>query len=151
MTGGFKGRHMLFAMIGFFGVVIAVNMVMAVLAARSFGGTIVDNSYVASQAFNRWLDEAGRQKSLGWRAGISRVGAYAEIRLDIAGRPLDGARVTAVAEHPLGRLPDRPLRFRGTGAGAYRSVEPLPGGRWRLRVEVRRGAQVARFIEDVGA
>lgn len=151
MTSRFTGRHMLLVMIAFFGVVIAVNMAMAVAASRTFGGTVVDNSYVASQEFNRWLDEAGRQKALGWRAEIRRDGRRADIVLRVGDRPVDGARVTAVAEHPLGRLADRTLRFGEAGGGVYRSVEPLPPGRWRVRVEARRGGDVARFVEDVAA
>ncbi|MFP5454579.1 MAG: FixH family protein, partial [Alphaproteobacteria bacterium] len=55
MRRGFTGRHMAASMVGFFTVVIAVNVTMATVASHSFGGTVVDNSYVASQRFNRWL------------------------------------------------------------------------------------------------
>jgi hypothetical protein len=54
----FTGRHMAMIMIAFFGVVIAVNVLMARFAVSTFGGVVVENSYVASQHFNRWLDEA---------------------------------------------------------------------------------------------
>jgi nitrogen fixation protein FixH len=50
-TGGTWRR-----MVAFFGVVIAVNLTMARLAIGSFGGVVVENSYVASQKFNGWLD-----------------------------------------------------------------------------------------------
>ena len=63
MSPRFTGRHMAAIMLAFFGVVIAINFTMATLAETTFGGTVVDNSYVASQSFNAWL-RAGRQ--LGW-------------------------------------------------------------------------------------
>ena len=49
------GRHVAAIFIGFFAIVIAVNMLMASYAIGGFGGTVVDNSYVASQKFNGWL------------------------------------------------------------------------------------------------
>ncbi len=67
-TKRFTGRHMAAIMFAFFGVVIAVNVTMATFATRTFGGTVVDNSYVASQKYNGWLAEARRQERLGWTA-----------------------------------------------------------------------------------
>ena len=49
----FTGRHMLAIMLAFFGVIIAVNLVMATLASKSWTGLVVKNTYVASQQFNR--------------------------------------------------------------------------------------------------
>ncbi|HUD29953.1 MAG TPA: FixH family protein [Novosphingobium sp.] len=62
----FNGRHMAAILVAGFGVVIAVNFTMAGLASSTFGGVVVENSYVASQHFNRWLDEADKEKALGW-------------------------------------------------------------------------------------
>ncbi|MGC6331021.1 FixH family protein [Rhizorhabdus sp. FW153] len=151
MSKGFTGRHMAVSMVGFFAVVIAVNVTMATVASRSFGGTVVDNSYVASQHFNRWLDEAAAERKLGWTIGADRVGDRAEIHLHGSGGPLAEAIVTAVAQHPLGRQPDRPLRFESRGNGQYRSIQTLPPGRWRLRIEVSNGNDAARFVDEVPA
>jgi nitrogen fixation protein FixH len=51
----FTGRHMTGILVAFFGVVMTVNFTMAYVAISGFGGTVVDNSYVASQNYNRWL------------------------------------------------------------------------------------------------
>ena len=37
------------------------------MAIGTFGGTVVDNSYVASQNYNRWLADADEQEALGWK------------------------------------------------------------------------------------
>ena len=150
MTGkkGFTGRHMLAAMLGFFGVVIAVNVTMATLAARTFGGTVVDNSYVASQRFNRWLAEGRAQERLGWTARLGLDGRR-HVRVDLSDRigALGGAEVSAVARHPLGRENDVALRFRRSGDGHYLSDGPLPAGRWQVHLEVKRGTDDLRLIE----
>ncbi len=152
MTGkkGFTGRTMLVTMVAFFGVVVAVNFTMATLAARTFGGTVVDNSYVAGQRFNGWLAQARAQERLGWttRLGIDDR-RHVTVALSHRGMPLAGAEIEAVARHPVGRAPDVTLRFQPRGGGAYSSLTTLPAGRWLVHVEVRRAGQSARLIEPL--
>ena len=66
MMPGFHltGRHVAAIFVAFFAVVIAVNVLMASYAVGGFGGTVVDNSYVASQRFNGWLAQARRFRML---------------------------------------------------------------------------------------
>lgn len=151
MRNGFTGRHMAASMVGFFAVVIAVNLTMATVASQTFGGTVVDNSYVASQHFNRWLDEAAAEAALGWTVRVDRTGDRADLLLRGKDGAIAGASITAVAQHPLGREPDRSLRFESRGGGHYRSLETLPTGRWRLRLDIRKGPNGARFVDEFPA
>lgn len=152
MIRRFTGWHMLAVTCAMFGTIIAVNIVMARFAAATFGGTVVDNSYVASQRFNGWLRAAREQRALGWRLAVTRA---EDGRLSLEVRDRAGAlaadAVSAVALHPLGRAPERTLRFAPVGRGSYRADAPLPAGRWLLRVEVRHGDRVARFAEEVAS
>ena len=130
----FTGWHMTGILVAFFAVVIAVNMLMATLAVRSFGGVVVDNSYVASQKFNGWLEAARAQEAQGWRETIA-IDAQRRVQVslaDAAGAPLNGVAVTATAAHPLGRAPDIALSFREVAPGRYSADRTLPAGRWRL-------------------
>lgn len=147
MTDRFTGFHMLGLIIAFFGVVVGVNMTMAMLATRTFGGTVVDNSYVASQKFNRWLDEAAVQASLDWQLTTAREGDRALITL--AG--VDRARIEATAVHPLGRLPAIELHFQRRSRAVFRSVEVLPAGRWRLEIRAEQGGRIKNFVNEVPA
>lgn len=145
MTRTFTGRHMLAIIVGFFAVVVAVNLVMARFAITTFGGTVVDNSYVASQKFNRWLDEANAQKQQGWHADATRREGHVLVSLwDMMGA-MDGAQISAVAMHPVGRSADVSLHFRQIGRGYYQSLETIPAGRWQLKVQVANGNRVAHF------
>jgi nitrogen fixation protein FixH len=65
--------------------------------------------------------------------------------------PLSDAVVTVRATHPLGRMPERDLAFRSVGNGRFVSTTALPAGRWLLRVDVRRGADDARFDDEIPA
>lgn len=147
IRGEFTGRHMLFAMIGGFGIVMAVNFYMASLATSGFGGVIVQNTYVASQKFNGWLNEAERSQALGWDVRIER--SRDDRLLVTASDVPQGADVRAVARHPLGRLPDSGLQFSPAGCGRFLSTSALPAGRWVVRLEIAAGEDVWRGERDL--
>jgi nitrogen fixation protein FixH len=142
MRKTFTGRHMTAILVAGFGVVIAVNLVMARLAVSTFGGVVVENSYVASQEYNTWLAEAEQSRALGWQPVVERrTDGRVEVRFAERASPRE---LKAIARHPLGRLPDSPLAFAPTDPGRFVSTAPLPGGRWMLRLEGRAGQQVWR-------
>ena len=152
MTRVFTGWHMTGIIVAMFGLVIAVNFLMAGYAIGTFGGTVVDNSYVASQHFNSWLAEARAQRRLNWTMDAT-VGTDRHIvvtALTPTG-PLSGARVEVVATHPLGRLPARTLVLQSAGPGRFVATQSLPAGRWLLRVDVRAGGNDARFDDEIPA
>lgn len=144
----FTGRRMFAILVAFFGTVIAVNFAMASYASSTFGGIVVENSYVASQEFNRWLDEADAEKALGWRA-TSAWRRDGRLAVTLAGPPAD-ARLTAVARHPLGRTADRALAFDAAGPDTWVSREALPRGRWTLRLTVAADGRTWRHEEPIG-
>lgn len=147
----FTGRHMAIILVAFFGMVIAVNLVMARMAIGTFGGTVVDNSYVASQNFNDWLAQARAEQALGWQVDVARDGTdhLAVTVTDAGGAPLPGARLTALARHPLGRKPERIMHFADTGAGGFRSTASLGAGRWQVVVTVESYGRTMRIARDI--
>ncbi len=146
----FTGRHAAIILVAFFGVVIGVNMVMASFALSTFGGTVVDNSYVASQQYNEWLARAEAQERLGWEKSVE-VDDSRHVRLMIRkeGAALQGLRAVATLRHPLGQAPARPMDFTPHADGTLRSVEVLPAGRWQLDLSVHHGADEARYRVDL--
>ncbi|OCC24720.1 hypothetical protein MB02_04380 [Croceicoccus estronivorus] len=147
MNAPFTGRHMAAILVLFFSVVFAVNFTMARYASSTFGGIVVENSYVASQEFNTWLDEASAEKALGWKATVERT-TDGRLAIDLSGAPAD-VTLTAIARHPLGRAPDRAITFTSVGDGRFLSIEELPLGRWTLRIEARTGQSVWRDEEHL--
>lgn len=145
--GPFTGRHITVIIVAFFAVVVGVNLIMARAAIRTFGGVVVDNSYVASQNYNKWLDLAARQKALGWSAKPAR-GGDGRVVVAMTGTPVSGLTLSAHARHPLGRLPDQALTFQRQADGSFRSNEPLADGRWTLRIEAQAGEQRWREEQD---
>lgn len=116
----------------FFVVIIAVNLVLAVQAVRTFPGLEVKNSYVASQTFDR---ERQAQEALGWSA-TARVEA-GELVLTLAGpdgRAVQDAAVTATLGRATVRTEDQvpALVFNGAEWRAPALVGP---GQWHFRVQ----------------
>ncbi len=145
----FTGWYMALILISFFAVVIGVNLTMARFASSTFGGVVVENSYVASQQFNGWLKQASAEQALGWKGTITRDGdGRATLQLtDKNSKMITAAKVTAVAEHPLGRRPATALVLHEIAPGTY--AAPLEKGRWRLRITVEAQAKAWRTIGDV--
>lgn len=141
----FTGWHMTAILLVFFAVVIAVNFLMAVMAVRSFGGTVVENSYVASQKFNGWLAEARAQQKLGWHDKVTLDNTrHVQIRLNVK-----GAQISALAEHPLGRAADIALSLHEREPGTYVSDRTLPAGRWQVRFDIRHDGGEEHLLREV--
>lgn len=130
----FTGRHMALVFVGGFGIVIAVNLVMASVAVGSFHGTVVDNSYVASQNYNGWLAKAEASRQLGWEVQATQR-ADGRVVLDTAGVPA-AAKVAAEAERPLGAREATHLTFAPAGEGRWVSDKVLADGRWQMRIAI---------------
>lgn len=150
MTKPFTGWHMAGILCTFFGIVIAVNFYMARAAISTFGGTVVDNSYVASQKFNGWLATARNQDRLGWEAKLSLDPArHVVLAVQKHGKALAGLSSSGVASHPLGRAPQIELEFAPDPVGTLHSREALPPGRWLVHVSIRRGVEIARHTQQL--
>ncbi len=147
----FTGYHATIMIVSFFAVVIIVNLVMARFALSTFSGTVVDNSYVASQKYNQWLEQARAQQAHGWTVSPAlRTADKASIIITGAdGAALPGATVEAIAEHPIGQSEPFEISFVKAGTGEYRSVETLPAGRWKLKIIITRNDKVMRVVRDI--
>jgi nitrogen fixation protein FixH len=112
------GRHVALLIGGGFGLVVAVNLLMAVLASSSFTGSVVKNGYVASQSFNRWLEAGRAQAALGWVPEAAIEGDRLRIAVRTAGgAAVSGLQVRARVRHPI----------LGGEAPAFRLGEVAPG------------------------
>ncbi len=146
----FTGWHMATILVSFFLVVIGVNVFMARAAIGTFGGTVVDNSYVAGQKFDDWERAARAQQQLGWSVN-GKTGP--DRRIIVSAKDAQGGATgfaaTAIAHHPLGQLPEQSLSFTTGTDGQLESQQVLPAGRWQVRLTVTRGGQSFRQILSV--
>lgn len=145
MQREFTGRDMAKVLVAGFGVVVAVNFAMATLASRSFSGVVVDNSYVASQKFNGWLEEARKSDELGWSVSLSRKDD-GHLTLVTQAVP-QGALITAQLRRPLGAPESAQLTFAEAAPGTFRSAQRIGAGRWTARLSIT--ADQSRWTNEV--
>lgn len=130
-TKEFTGAHMGALIVGFFGVVIAVNLVMAVFASRTWSGLIVENSYVASQEFNETVAAIRAQERLGWRGALRLVGGRLEFRLtDNAGSPVQAERIEVAFRRPSHELEDHAVTLLREPNDVFAAEHRLNDGLW---------------------
>jgi len=139
----FTGKHMAITMVAGFGIVAAVNFFMAYQAVGGFHGIVVENSYVASQKFNDWKDEADRMAALGWSASVAREDG--RVVISTTGVP-EGAVLKADLRRPIGTKEFAALTFAPTGNGQFLSLEPVSDGRWTMRLSIEAAGQ--SWIEE---
>lgn len=133
-TWHFTGRHMLYALAGFFGVMLAANAVFVWLALDSFSGAVSQHPYEEGLAYNQRLAAAERQQAQGWQGAIAvEEGAVVLTLSDRQGRALRGFFLEAQLLRPTNAGMDRRVAMTETAPGRYRAPLDLPaGGNWNL-------------------
>lgn len=137
--GRITGWHVLFGLVLFFGIVIAVDAVFMVKAYRSFSGEVASNPYEAGLAFNKTLAQRRREAVLGWSAGVETPAGGKSVVVvlkDRDGKHLDGLSVTGVLERPATETGRQTLNFKPLGQGRYEARARLDGA-WDLRGAAR--------------
>jgi nitrogen fixation protein FixH len=145
--GYLTGRAVLVWLVAFFGVVIAVNVLMAKLAIDTMPGTAAASSYEAGNAYNAEISAARDQSARRWqvRGHVERgAGGRTSIEVeahDAAGEPLDGLAFSATLERPADAPADRRVILREYASGRYRGdATDVAPGQWDLVLQASRGA-----------
>ncbi|MGX9181704.1 FixH family protein [Mesorhizobium sp. BHbdii] len=142
----FTGKHMLLTVLGFFGIVIGVNLTMATLASTSWTGLVVENTYVASQQFNEKAREGQVQAALGWEGRLTIVSG--EVRYSVSDAkgtmvPLHGVRV--LFRHPAYDAQDRAVTLAAASGGRPDSL-----GEFAARHTPKDGVWIVEIDADAG-
>lgn len=130
------GRKVALVVLSAFGLVIAVNLVFAWQAVRTFPGIEVRNGYVASQDFD--LRRAA-QEALGWSLDVAYEGGELVLSFhDGTGRSVSPAALSVLVGRTTESADDRRPAFEGY-AGRYRAPLVLAPGKWLVRIEAEAG------------
>ncbi len=116
-----------------FGVIITVNLTLAVNAVRTFPGLEVDNSYVASQKFDTDRDA---QIALGWDVSADLDGNDLVLRIVQNGTPIAPMIEEAIFGRATSVQQDQTPEFSFIN-GALRARVEGGEGNWNLRLKAR--------------
>lgn len=132
VTGkGLTGRHVLAITVTAFSIIIGVNVLMAVKAVSTFPGLEVDNSYVASQSFDR---DRAAQQALGWKVSADYDGKELVLAIrDAQGNPARIRDLAVTVGRPTYIADDQhpQMTYRG---GLYSAPMVLKPGLWNIHV-----------------
>ncbi len=132
----FTGRHMLMIMVAFFGVIIAVNLTMAILANTSWTGLVVKNSYVESQHFNTKLAESRAQAALKWQGTLSSGSNGLQFVLRKPdGQFVNADMVSVTFRRPATEALDQKYVLASMGEGKFVWGDKLRKGAWTAEIK----------------
>lgn len=137
------GRTVLVWLLGFFGIIFAVNAWMAYSAIRTFSGVDTENAYRAGLAYDSEIAAAEAQRARGWSVEARLTGAEPQRTMEIDARdraavPLAGLSVRARLVHPSDRRRDVDVALTEAGGGTYRGTFAAPNGERDLVIELFR-------------
>jgi nitrogen fixation protein FixH len=136
MKGEFTGRRMAAIMIAFFAVVISVNMLLAVMANRSWTGLVVANSYVASQHFEEVTAKLERSAAMDVHPTLFYEDGQVRLALHAAsGAAVPVRNVLLKIGRPSHEGEDRSLAMTCSGSGTCVADVVLKSGLWAGEVE----------------
>jgi nitrogen fixation protein FixH len=128
-----KGRHVLYIVCGFFGVIFAVNSVFLYVALHTRPGEDAGASYEKGLHYNNTLAEERSQDALGWHHRL-KLASSSALRLEILdakGTPVSRLSVLGRLGRPASDRSDRVLGFAETGPGVYEAkTDALESGGW---------------------
>lgn len=129
--GEFTGRHMLILAVCFFGVIISVNVGMAIVSSTSWTGLVVQNTYVASQEYEEKRLAHEQQVAAGWQASFTYSPGFAQlVVVDGAGNRVDLGPVSLQINRPVGGHDDQKLTLGASADGGYVAAVTLGAGVW---------------------
>ncbi len=121
----FTGGKFFLWMLGFFGVIFAVNIVFVSVAIKSNSGVVDEHYYERGVNYNETLAQSDYQKLLGWsgvlsRTGDHRTGDVIQFKLlDRNGSPVTGKVMTLNMRRPAQAGQDFDLPMVEQSPGVY--------------------------------
>ncbi len=131
-TWTFTGRHMLIALLTFFGIVIAANVVMINIALSTHTGVVANEPYRKGLKYNERIEAAERQDALGWSDDIRLEdggGRLVVVLADSSKGPVRGLKISALLGRPATIAEDETLALEEKEPGRYeaKTVVTEPG------------------------
>jgi nitrogen fixation protein FixH len=137
------GRTVLFCLLGFFGLIFAMNVVLVRVALSSFGGVETESSYKAGLSFKNDVAAAQEQDARHWAVEAklqqSADGTLLTVSArDEDGRPLAGLALEARLSHPTDKRHDVVVELPEIAPGRFQGTTAAPNGQWDLVIGLKR-------------
>jgi nitrogen fixation protein FixH len=132
-ANGVEGRHVLLALMAFFGLMFLANGIFVYYAVATFSGGDTSKPYQKGLDYNRTIEADEKQAALGWRTDLAYEAGTGRLIvkfLDSASTPVAGLKLTAKFSRPATDKDDRHFLFKETAPGVYIADAVIPPGLW---------------------
>jgi nitrogen fixation protein FixH len=149
-----EGRHVLLALLGFFGAILIVNGVFLYYALATFGGGDTGSPYQKGLRYNQTIAEAALLAERGWSSGLAYDRGSGRISLQLRDRqdqPVRGLSIGGSAGRPTTDRQDVRFEFEEAEPGTYVAMLDLGSGQWVVQLrsaELSRGAAPAYRLKQ---
>ncbi|MEJ2118710.1 MAG: FixH family protein [Alphaproteobacteria bacterium] len=137
------GRHVLYILFGFFGVIFLANFIMVYKAVSTFNGAEA-HAYSQGVHYNNRIAFQKRQDDLHWSHKVE-FGDNGIVRVtftDKANAPVTGLTLTGDIGRPASSRYTQQLAFSETSSGIYTaSPKSLEHGNWVVSLAVSKGQE----------
>ena len=144
------------AFVAFFGVVLLANGAMIWIAFVTWTGLETESAYQKGLAYNRVLDQAEAQASLGWQVHLEFAqadGRALAVKLALADRHgdlIEDASISTTFFRPTHEGHDQVAAIPHRYGGAYEARVELPlAGQWDVHLTVEHAGEVWRATRRV--
>jgi nitrogen fixation protein FixH len=137
LADGLKGRHVLMALVAFFGVMLVANGIFVYFAVATFSGGDTSNAYRKGLNYNETLAAAERLAARGWQSQIAyddRAGRLSVSVRDREEAPVTGLSIEAALSRPATAQKDQVVGLIEAEPGVYAAEVKLAPGLWVISV-----------------
>lgn len=133
---GLKGRHVLYALFGFFGLMLVANGIFLYYALTTFGGGDSGGSpYQKGLRYNETIAAAEKQTERGWAATLRyEKGRIALTLIDRQDQPVRGVRLEGNVGRPATDRQDLKVELKEEAPGSYAAAVDLGPGQWVVQL-----------------
>jgi nitrogen fixation protein FixH len=131
-----RGRWIPWVIAGGMLVVVAVNAVLITAAVSTFTGTTQRQTYATGRTFNHVLEDAARQRAMGWTAELRREGGQWLLQAHGRGGAAlpTGTTLRGLVVRPVEGT-EQPLAFAYQAPGRWSApADAIAPGLWEARI-----------------
>lgn len=137
---GIKGRHVVMALIAFFGAMLIANGIFVYFAVATFSGGDTSNAYRKGLDYNETLAAAELQAARGWQTDVAYDDKTTRLQLSFLDNnavPITGLSIDAKLSRPATDKEDRAVELTELEQGVYAADIKLDPGLWVISLASR--------------
>jgi nitrogen fixation protein FixH len=149
LAEGLKGRHVLMALVGFFGVMLIVNAIFVYFALATFSGGDTSNPYRKGLDYNETVAAAKRQAARGWQGEIAYDDRAERLSFRVHDKnaaPVRGLSIQANLRRPATDREDRAVSLAEAEPGVYAAEVKLGPGLWVISLASTEGSDASEPV-----